>query len=151
MEIEIVHRAVCQHYNIPLNTLFEKTRRRHIAEMRQVFFYVCRRMTKYSSIAIGEYPRKVYGKFWNHATVLHGIKAIDNLLIYNKLIKYDVSEIKKMAEHIEKTYVTEFPKLKEELAIAVIHAETYNTLLERVENIIMTHKARGKDVKVSDL
>ena len=53
------------------------TRKRHIVKARQIYFYLCKKYTKATSISIGKTMDK------DHATVLHAVKAVRDLIDTN--------------------------------------------------------------------
>lgn len=71
-----------------------KTRKREIVFARQVAMYLIKRHTKKLSL-------KQIGKHFgdkDHATVLHGIKTIKNLMEFDRTIKNTVNEIDKVVK-----------------------------------------------------
>lgn len=89
--------VVSDEHHLTPNALFYETRRRHIIEPRQIALYLIKLYSFRSLESIGkialEYKRE---RPYNHATVLHACKTIENL------IKTDV-EIKTKVEWIVKT------------------------------------------------
>ena len=87
----IIVKLCADEYGIPIETLIATTRHRLQCEARQVSMKIVRENTTLSLKDIGLLymaKRKGYvaelGK--DHTTVIHGIKTIDNLLSYNKLV-----------------------------------------------------------------
>lgn len=72
---------VSQAAKIPVEILKTKTREREIVEARQIYFVRAKLFTKASLAAIGKLVNK------DHATVLHGIKTVNNVIELKK--KYD--------------------------------------------------------------
>lgn len=65
---------VCNYLGVDFKTVrFEKTRKRHIVEARQLAMAVIMRNPKESVTKVGNYFNK------DHATVLHSVKTIANL------------------------------------------------------------------------
>jgi chromosomal replication initiation ATPase DnaA len=78
-------------YGIPIETLIATTRYRLQCEARQVSMKIVRENTTLSLKEIGElYMAKKKGRVAelgkDHTTVIHGIKTIDSLLSYDKLV-----------------------------------------------------------------
>jgi chromosomal replication initiation ATPase DnaA len=78
-------------YDIPIETLIATTRYRLQCEARQVSMKIVRENTTLSLKEIGElYMAKKKGRVAelgkDHTTVIHGIKTIDSLLSYDKLV-----------------------------------------------------------------
>ena len=67
-------------------TLAVKCRDRELVTIRQLAMYFCRKFTGASHQSIGSY----YGK--DHATCLHAVKAINNLIDTDKIIRAKVLE-----------------------------------------------------------
>jgi chromosomal replication initiation ATPase DnaA len=87
----IIVKLCAEEYGIPLETLTAVTRHRLQCEARQISMKLVRDNTTLSLKEIGGlYMAKsknkppVFGK--DHTTVIHGIKTIDNLLTYDKLV-----------------------------------------------------------------
>lgn len=101
----IIVKLCADEYGIPVETLTATTRLRLQCEARQVSMKLVRDNTTLSLKEIGElYMAKrknqlpAFGK--DHTTVIHGIKTIDSLLTYDKLVinKYNkiLSEFNKI-------------------------------------------------------
>ena len=87
----IIVKLCAEEYGIPIETLIATTRHRLQCEARQVSMKLVRENTTLSLKEIGElYMAKrigyapALGK--DHTTIIHGIKTIDNLLSYDKLV-----------------------------------------------------------------
>jgi hypothetical protein len=72
--IQVVLKEVSDLYEIPVEQISEKTRKREVVFARQMAQTLSFRLTKCSLAIIGE---EIGGK--DHATVLHACKTIDNL------------------------------------------------------------------------
>lgn len=88
--IEGIRQTVCDYLNLDLDTFNSPKRTREIAQARQIAMYLCKKHTKSPLTAIGS---AIGGK--NHATVLHAVKAIQNLIETDKAFKRQVEEIEK--------------------------------------------------------
>jgi chromosomal replication initiator protein len=86
--IDAIRRAVCEWLNISPDALDSPKRTREIAQARQVTMYLCKKYTKSPLTAIGT---AIGGK--NHATVLHAIKAVTNLLETDKAFRNQMEEL----------------------------------------------------------
>lgn len=99
MSLEDIHKAVCSYFNLDRNSLLLKTRKREIAYPRQLFQYLSYEYNNNVSLNnIGSYLSDETGHRYHHATVLHSIKLINNFLEFDKSVKNDVNQIKKMIE-----------------------------------------------------
>lgn len=70
---------VCKSYGITREKLMERTRKQHIVEARQIAMYLIYRQPKRLKL-------RIIGKIFdlNHATVLHAVKHIEELLFSDK-------------------------------------------------------------------
>ncbi len=71
INVQIIQKAVAQHFDIPTDTLKARTRISRIVLARQVAIYLCRELTSNSLVQIG---KKFGGR--DHSTVLYAIKKI---------------------------------------------------------------------------
>lgn len=87
---------VCIMNNIPVNKLLSKTRKREVVETRQIIFKLCYELVSGASLSvIGEafrFDEKPNG--FDHATVLHGIRTMTNLIETNKKYNNIYNKIK---------------------------------------------------------
>jgi chromosomal replication initiator protein len=91
-EISIINiqKVVCDYFNIQLDQLQVKTRKREIVQARQVAMFFSKSMTKASLATIGS---QIGGK--DHATVLHACKTVNNLIETDKRFMQSIREIEK--------------------------------------------------------
>lgn len=90
ISIEMIQETVCDYFNIPIEQLRSKTRKREIVQSRQIAMYFAKNLTKSSLATIGA---KIGGK--DHATVLHACKTVNNLVDTDKRFKLYIEEIEK--------------------------------------------------------
>jgi chromosomal replication initiator protein len=90
ISIDYIQKVVCTYYNIGLELLQSKTRKREIVQARQVAMFFSKSMTKSSLATIGS---QIGGK--DHATVLHACKTVNNLIETDKRFRLQVDEIEK--------------------------------------------------------
>jgi chromosomal replication initiator protein len=90
ISIDYIQKIVCTYFNIPLDQIQSKTRKREIVQARQVAMYFSKNMTKASLATIGS---QIGGK--DHATVLHACKTVNNLMDTDKRFRLQVDEIEK--------------------------------------------------------
>ena len=90
ISIDYIQKVVCNFYNIGLELLQSKTRKREIVQARQVAMFFSKSMTKSSLATIGS---QIGGK--DHATVLHACKTVNNLIETDKRFRLQVDEIEK--------------------------------------------------------
>lgn len=90
ISIDYIQKVVCDYFDLPLEVLKSKTRKREVVQARQLAMYFSKSMTKSSLSNIGIHCG---GK--DHATVLHACRTVNNLIETDKKFKTYVSEIQK--------------------------------------------------------
>jgi len=75
---ELFESKIRHEYNISIEELHSKSRKRYIIEPRQIMMYVMREHYGYRLERIGDYFDK------NHATVIHAVKNIKNIMFSDK-------------------------------------------------------------------
>ncbi|HUW05792.1 MAG TPA: chromosomal replication initiator protein DnaA [Williamwhitmania sp.] len=90
ISIDYIQKKVCEYFNIPMDALQAKTRKREIVQARQIAMFFSKGYTKASLSSIGS---MIGGK--DHATVLHACKTISNLIETDKVFKGQIDEIEK--------------------------------------------------------
>lgn len=90
VSIDYIQKVVCDYFNLPIELLKSKTRRREVVQARQIAMFFAKRMTKSSLASIGA---QCGGK--DHATVLHACKTVNNLLDTDKRFKIYIDELDK--------------------------------------------------------
>lgn len=88
--IDYIQKIVADYFNLPLDALQRKTRKREILQARQIAMYFSKSLTGSSLASIGA---QIGGK--DHATVLHACKIVNNLIDTDKQFRADVEEIEK--------------------------------------------------------
>lgn len=88
---KIIAELVCSHYNVPIDEVFTKTRKRTIVWARQVIMYFCyNHIDKQTSSEVGF---RCGGK--DHATVLHACKTVLNISEVDKVIFKELATLEK--------------------------------------------------------
>jgi len=90
VSIEYIQKTVCEHFDVEVDKLKEKTRKRAIVQARQLSMYLAKNYTKNSLKVIGKH----FGGR-DHSTVIHSCQAIQNLLDTDPEFKDSVQEIQK--------------------------------------------------------
>jgi chromosomal replication initiator protein len=90
VSIDYIQKVVCNYFDVPVDSLQSKTRKREIVQARQVAMYFSKNLTKSSLATIGS---QIGGK--DHATVLHACKTVNNLVETDKQFKNQIEEIEK--------------------------------------------------------
>jgi chromosomal replication initiator protein len=94
VSIEEIQKVVSSYFQMDVETLQSKTRKRHIVQARQIAMFFAKKMTKASLASIG----KQIGER-DHATVLHACKTVNNLTSTDKQFKKFVEDLdKRLAE-----------------------------------------------------
>jgi chromosomal replication initiator protein len=88
--IDYIQKIICEYFDMPVDSLQSKTRKREIVQARQIAMYFSKTLTKSSLASIGS---QIGHK--DHATVLHACKTVNNLIDTDKQFRYDVEEIEK--------------------------------------------------------
>ncbi|MEE4284916.1 MAG: chromosomal replication initiator protein DnaA [Mariniphaga sp.] len=90
LSIEYISKVVCDYFNMSVESLQTKTRKREIVQARQITMYFSKTLTKYSLASIGA---QIGNK--DHATVLHACKTVNNLKDTDKNFRQYVEDIEK--------------------------------------------------------
>ena len=98
-KIQIIAQIVAKSNDITIEELLRKTRKRQIVQARQTAMYMCYKYTKYTLATIGEnLGRK------DHATVLHAVKTINNLIDTDIKIRTTIEKCEKEVESMLSVY-----------------------------------------------
>lgn len=90
--INYIITSVCEEMGTSQEDFFKSTRKRNVVQARQLSMYFAKKYTKASLVVIGEKCGKK-----DHATVIHALKTIDNLLETDK-------QFRTMTEKIEQKF-----------------------------------------------
>ena len=90
VSIDYIQKVVSEYFQVDLEILQSKTRKRHIVQARQLAMFFAKKMTKSSLAIIGS---QIGDR--DHATVLHACKTVDNLVATDKQFKKYVDDIQK--------------------------------------------------------
>src|SRR5574344_831583 len=88
LTIDDVKQSVCDHFNLKVNQLDSRTRTQQVAYARQVAMYLAARLTDKSHVQIG-----VHIGNRNHATVIHALKQIKDMMEVDEKVRQDVEEL----------------------------------------------------------
>jgi len=89
VSIDYIQKVVSDYFQMDIETLQSKTRRRHIVQARQLAMYFAKKFTKASLASIGNQIGKR-----DHATVLHACKTVDNLSFTDKQFRKYVEDLR---------------------------------------------------------
>lgn len=90
VSIDYIQKVVSDYFQMDVETLQSKTRKRHIVQARQIAMFFAKKMTKASLASIGSQIGKR-----DHATVLHACKTVNNLSSTDKQFKKFVEDLNK--------------------------------------------------------
>ncbi|MBL7883339.1 MAG: chromosomal replication initiator protein DnaA, partial [Bacteroidia bacterium] len=90
VSIDYIQKVVCDYFDLPIELLKSKTRKREVVQARQIAMYFAKSMTKSSLATIGLHCG---GK--DHATVLHACRTVNNLMDTDKRFKVYIDELNK--------------------------------------------------------
>lgn len=90
ISIDYIQKVVCDYFNLPMEILKSKTRKREVVQARQISMFFSKKMTKASLASIGAHCG---GK--DHATVLHACRTVTNLSETDKQFKVYLADLEK--------------------------------------------------------
>ena len=90
VSIDYIQKVVCDYFDLAIDTMKSKTRKREVVQARQIAMYFAKNMTKSSLATIGMHCG---GK--DHATVLHACRTVNNLMDTDKRFKAYIEELEK--------------------------------------------------------
>ena len=93
ISIEQIQKITAEHFSFPDDLLRSKTRKKEIAQARQICMYLCKSMTDSSLKTIG-----LHFGGRDHSTVIHAINCTENLLEEDNKLRDSVEAIKNRIE-----------------------------------------------------
>jgi len=90
ISIDYIEKVVCDYFNISIDLMNSKTRKREIVQARQLAMYFAKKLTKASLATIGLHCGNK-----DHATVLHACRTVNNLIDTDKHFRIYVEELDK--------------------------------------------------------
>jgi chromosomal replication initiator protein len=90
ISIESIQKIVSDYFDLPVETLKQKTRKREIVQARQISMYFAKKFTKSSLKLIG-----LHFGGRDHSTVIHALNTVSDLMTTDKEFHRYVDEIKK--------------------------------------------------------
>ncbi len=90
ISIDYIQKVVCDYFDMPLEAINSKTRKREIVQARQLAMFFSKKHTKNSLATIGLHCGNK-----DHATVLHACRTVNNLVETDKQFRVYVEEINK--------------------------------------------------------
>ncbi len=93
ISVQNIAKLVAEHFEVPMEKLNSKTRKRNVVIARQLSMFLAKNYTKSSLKTIGH---NFGGK--DHSTVIYSIKTVQNLIDTDALFKDTVAELEKKVE-----------------------------------------------------
>ncbi|RLD63257.1 MAG: chromosomal replication initiator protein DnaA [Bacteroidetes bacterium] len=90
ISIDYIQKVVSDYFNIPIDMINSKTRKREIVQARQIAMFFSKKFTKSSLATIG-----IHCGNKDHATVLHACRTVNNLVDTDKQFRVYVDDIEK--------------------------------------------------------
>ncbi len=90
VSIEYIQKVVCDYFDLPIELMKSKTRKREVVQARQIAMFFSKKMTKSSLANIGMHCG---GK--DHATVLHACRTVTNLSETDKNFRLYLDDLEK--------------------------------------------------------
>ncbi|MFH0893829.1 MAG: chromosomal replication initiator protein DnaA, partial [Bacteroidota bacterium] len=90
VSIDYIQKVVCDYFNIALDMINSKTRKREVVQARQIAMYFSKAYTKSSLATIGMHCGNK-----DHATVLHACRTVNNLMETDKRFRSYIDDIEK--------------------------------------------------------
>jgi len=90
ISIDYIQKVVCDYFNLPLDLINSKTRKREIVQARQLAMFFSKKHTKSSLATIGLHCGNK-----DHATVLHACRTVNNLVETDKQFRVYVEDLEK--------------------------------------------------------
>jgi chromosomal replication initiator protein len=90
ISIDYIQKVVCDYFDMPIDLIKSKTRKREIVQARQLTMYFAKQLTKNSLATIGAQCGNK-----DHATVLHACRTVNNLAETDKRFRIYVDDLRK--------------------------------------------------------
>jgi chromosomal replication initiator protein len=90
LSIDYIQKVVCDYFDMPIELIKSKTRKREIVQARQLTMYFSKQLTKNSLATIGAQCGNK-----DHATVLHACRTVNNLAETDKRFRTYVEDLRK--------------------------------------------------------
>ena len=94
ISIDYIQKVVSDYFDMPIELLKSKTRKREVVQARQIAMYYAKNHTKASLASIGAHCG---GK--DHATVLHAYRTVNNLIETDKQFRGYIAHLDKKIRH----------------------------------------------------
>ena len=88
--IDYIQKTVSDYFNVSLDDLKAKTRKKEIVKARQVAMYFSKDYTNHSLKSIGYH----FGGR-DHSTVIHAVQSVNDMIDTNSKFRFSIDELKK--------------------------------------------------------
>ena len=88
-----LNEAICKIFKIPVNSLFDRSRKREIINARRLYMYILNKEMKWGPSLTGRYTG------WDHASVIYSSKKCEDLMDTEKDYKAKVNLILSELNH----------------------------------------------------
>lgn len=90
INIEFIQKSVCEYFNISVEDMKSKSRKKELVIPRQVGIYIAKNYTTLSLKTIGLY----YGGR-DHSTVIHSVESVEDMMVTDKKFRAQMVELQK--------------------------------------------------------
>ena len=90
ISLEYIQKLVCEYFEVPVEMIKSKTRKREVVQARQISMYLAKNLTKTSLKSIGQF----FGGR-DHSTVIYACQTVVDLIETDKKFKGYVNDIQK--------------------------------------------------------
>ncbi len=90
ISVDYIQKVICDYFDMPVDVLKSRTRKREIVQARQLTMYFAKQLTKSSLSTIGAQCGNK-----DHATVLHAVRTVKNLTETDKRFRTYVEDLRK--------------------------------------------------------
>lgn len=95
VNIDYIQKTVCDYYNISLDDLKSKSRKKEIVIARQVAMFLSKGYTNHSLKSIGYH----FGGR-DHSTVIHSVQSVDDMIDTNPEFSFSIDELRKKLKRL---------------------------------------------------
>jgi chromosomal replication initiator protein len=88
VSMETIAETCAEFFNIPLQDLKDRSRKREVAQARQVAMFICNRLTRHSLRGIALH----FGRR-DHSTVIHAVKTVEDMLNRDTVFRSEIEDM----------------------------------------------------------
>lgn len=133
---EFVMDMICEYFRISKDDLLGKCRKRKFALPRQICIYLIKQNTKISYVNLSKAMKGKKRERANHATLIHSVAAITDLMETDKNIAYQIQELQAMLDVYQMKYLQEQERAIRERRDKFLEAQVQKAIrkMERIRN-----------------